>query len=144
MMPFEKSLKISDCLNCGCSGNRIILFSSLIEPISGGGKCPNCNHVVDDTCDILTGLNNHQVLASIWNKKNDVPLLIESIKEFHLSIQKKIQKFHPELDQKLVSIEMNKTFSMLDEYLVLFQEQKLTEIDRQSLKNILDSTIGLD
>ncbi len=84
----ERVLKVSSCLKCG-SEDIIISDSGYSSFNIGGGHCNDCGHEITGGVGCLPTKSE---LVSIWNKGNDIQLLIAEQEEIIAEAEDKIIK----------------------------------------------------
>ncbi len=84
----ERVLKVSSCLKCG-SEDIIISDSGYSSFNIGGGHCNDCGHEITGGVGCLPKKSD---LVSIWNKGNDIQLLIAEQEEVIAEAEDKIIK----------------------------------------------------
>lgn len=82
----EREIHVAPCLMCG--SDDISLDDCGYSSFNvGGGKCNKCKHSATDACHFDVTKDQ---LASIWNKKNDIPMLIAEQERIIVDAQSKI------------------------------------------------------
>lgn len=84
----ERVLKVSSCVKCG-SEDIIISDSGYSSFNIGGGHCNDCGHEITGGVGCLPTESD---LVSIWNKGNDIQLLIAEQEEIIAEAEDKIIK----------------------------------------------------
>jgi len=91
----ERVLQVSACLKCG--GENIVISDSGYSSFNiGGGHCNDCGHSVTSGVGCLPTKSE---LVSIWNKGNDIQILIEEQEEIIAEAEEEIIKLR-DLEKK--------------------------------------------
>lgn len=94
-----KELDVVPCLACG-KDNIVISDNNYSSFNTGGGKCKDCGHEVNAGVGCLPTMSE---LVNIWNKGNDVSILIKNQEKIINEAKKEITRLDQLQLQRLSS-----------------------------------------